>query len=75
MTREDLARFHHTWFKPNNATLIAVGDMTLAELMPKLEKRVRGWKPGDAPEKNVGTVPSPDTGRVYIIDRPGAEQS
>ncbi len=30
MTREDLAKFHETWFKPNNATLLVVGDTTLA---------------------------------------------
>ena len=28
MTREDLAKFHETWFKPNNATLLVVGDTT-----------------------------------------------
>ena len=37
MTREDLAKFHDTWFKPNNATLLVVGDTTLAEIKPKLE--------------------------------------
>ncbi len=25
MTREDLAKFHETWFKPNNATLLGRG--------------------------------------------------
>src|SRR5687768_13575198 len=38
MTREDLAMFHETWFKPNNATLIVVGDVTLAAIQPKLER-------------------------------------
>ena len=41
MTREDLAKFHQTWFRPNNATLIVVGDTTLAEITPKLEKALR----------------------------------
>ena len=36
--REDLIKFHQTWFKPNNATLIVVGDTTMAEIKPKLEK-------------------------------------
>ena len=38
LTRDDLAKFHQTWFKPNNATLVVVGDTTLAEIKPKLEK-------------------------------------
>jgi zinc protease len=29
LTREDLVKFHDTWFKPNHATLIVVGDTTL----------------------------------------------
>ncbi|HSL24161.1 MAG TPA: pitrilysin family protein [Vicinamibacterales bacterium] len=75
MTREDLARFHSTWFKPNHATLIAVGDVTLAELTPKLEKAFGAWKQGDVPKKNIAAV-SPRSGNaVYILDRPGAEQS
>jgi zinc protease len=37
MTREDMKKFHDTWFKPNNATLIVVGDTTWANSNP-------GWK-------------------------------
>ena len=47
MTREDLAKFHDTWYKPNNATLLIVGDTTLAEITPKLEKLFGSWKPGE----------------------------
>ncbi|HTQ54022.1 MAG TPA: pitrilysin family protein [Bryobacteraceae bacterium] len=75
LTRDDLAKFHDTWFKPNHATLIVVGDTTLAELTPKLEKLFDGWKRGDVPVKNVGTVGYPSRPAVYILDRPGAIQS
>jgi len=37
LTRDDLIKFHSTWFKPGNATLVVVGDTTLAEIQPKLE--------------------------------------
>ena len=40
MTRDDLAKFHDTWFKPNNATLLVVGDTTLAEIKPEAGKPV-----------------------------------
>ena len=75
MTREDLAKFHETWFKPNNATLLMVGDTTLAEIKPKLEKLFAGWKPGDVPKKNVAQVQQPEKDVVYLIDRPGSGQS
>ena len=75
MTREDLAKFHDTWFKPNNATLLVVGDISMAEIKPKLEKLLASWKPGDVPQKTVPKVPQPEKNAVYLIDRPGSGQS
>ena len=75
MTREDLAKWHETWFKPNNATLLIVGDTTLKEITPKLEKIFAGWKPGDVPKKNVAPVAMASKTEVYLIDRPGSGQS
>ena len=75
ITRESLVNYHQTWFRPNNATMIVVGDTTMAEIKPKLERLFRNWKPGNVPTKNIGNVAVPDHASVYIIDRPGAEQS
>jgi zinc protease len=75
LTREDLVKFHQTWFRPNNGTLIVVGDTTMAEIMPKLERLFAGWPKRDVPAKNIGRVPFPDKSVVYILDRPGALQS
>ena len=75
LTREDLAKFHDTWLRPNNATMIVVGATTMAEIRPKLEKFFSAWKPGDVPKKNIGTVEISPRARVYIVDKPGALQS
>jgi zinc protease len=75
MTRDDLVRFHRTWFKPNHATLVIVGDVSLAEIQPKLTRLFSGWRAGDVPQKNVSTVADQPRPLVYILDRPGAEQS
>ena len=75
LTREDLVRFYDAWFRPNNATLIVVGDTTMAEIWPKLERLLAAWKPGTVPAKNIGRVSMPDKSVVYLIDRPGALQS
>lgn len=75
ITRSDLVKFHQTWFRPNHATIVAVGDISLPELTPKLERAFASWKPGDIPAKNVGTVAGKDNRKVYILDRPGADQS
>ncbi len=75
LTCPQLADFHKTWFKPNNATLIIVGDTTLAEIQPKLEKLFQGWKGGAVPQKNIATVSEKTKLEVYIVDRPGSPQS
>ncbi len=75
LTREDLAKFHQTWFRPNNATLIVVGDTTLAEVKAKLETKFASWKAGDVPKKNIGQVALAPKQRVFLIDKPGAIQS
>jgi zinc protease len=75
MTRADLIKYHQTWFKPNNATLLVVGDTTLAEVKPKLERLFATWKQGAVPALNIPAVPQPDKPVVYLIDRPGSGQS
>jgi zinc protease len=75
LTRADLVKFHQTWFRPNNGTLVVVGDTTMAEIMPKLEKLFAGWQKQDVPAKNIGRVQFPAKSVVYILDRPGALQS
>jgi zinc protease len=75
MTRADLAKYHATWFKPNNATLLVVGDTTLEEVKPLLEKAFASWKQGEVPKKVIATVAPPSKTLVYLVDRPGALQS
>jgi zinc protease len=75
LTREDLAKFHLTWFKPNNATLVVVGDTTLPEVTPKLEKLFAAWKQGQVPKKDLKNVPLAAKPVVYLMDKPGALQS
>ena len=75
ITRQSLVDYHNTWFKPNNATMIVVGDTTLEEMKPKLERLFRNWEAGETPTKNIGTVDISDRQKVYLIDRPDSEQS
>ena len=70
-----LKRFHADWFKPNNATLVVVGDTSLDVLVPQLEKQFGKWKAGDTPQKNIGQVAHRSASTVYLVDRPDSEQS
>ncbi|MBV8552158.1 MAG: insulinase family protein [Acidobacteriaceae bacterium] len=75
LTRADLVKFHQTWYRPNGATLIIVGDTTLREITPKLERAFAEWKPAALPAKKITTLTAPAKSGVYLIDQPGALQS
>jgi zinc protease len=75
MTRDDLLKYHRAWFRPNNATLIVVGDTTAEQMKPMLEKAFAGWAAGEVPKKNVAPVQPPAKVAVYLLDRPGSLQS
>ena len=64
-----LRAFHDTWFKPNNATLIAVGDIAMDELLPAIEARFSAWEAGDVPAKNLAEV-APPARDGRLPDRP-----
>ncbi len=75
ITRNDMVKFHETWFSPNNATLFVVGDISQQDLKAKLERSLAGWKAHDVPAKNISDVKLAEKPSVYIIDKPGAGQS
>jgi predicted Zn-dependent peptidase len=75
MTRDDIVGFYETYYRPNNATLIVVGDVKLKSIVGMLEKLLTNWKPGTTPKTTL-TPPSPIASRkLYLIDKPGAPQS
>jgi len=75
ISRDDLVKFHQTWFKPGNATMVIVGDTTMAEIKPKLEALFKDWSKGAVPSKKLATVGGKDKTTIYILDKPGAAQS
>ncbi|MCX8109244.1 MAG: insulinase family protein, partial [Verrucomicrobiae bacterium] len=75
ITVKHLRDFHSAWFKPNNCTLIVVGDYSLAELLPKLERLFGGWRGGAVRAIEIPTPPARQQPAVYLLDRPGSAQS
>ena len=72
---KDLAEFHTTYYRPNNAILAVVGDVTMKELMPKIEKAFGDWQKADVPVTKIPEVPAPAASRIVLIDRPGSVQT
>jgi zinc protease len=73
--REDLIKFHQTWFVANNAAMIVVGDITETELKSKLENKFTVLKTHEILAKNIGPETIVAKPALYIVDKPGAEQS
>ncbi len=73
--RDELAAFHGRWFRPNNATLVVVGDVEAAQLIPKLETAFVGWKAAPVPPRTVPPASAGDKAVVYIVDKPDSPQS
>src|SRR5690606_40487462 len=76
LTRDDLLNYHRTWVRPEGATLVVVGDTTLEEIVPVLEKHLGQWKvETEAPDTvEVPAVPLPEKPRVFLVDQPRSEE-
>lgn len=72
---EDLKKFYATWYKPNNATMVIVGDISLEKAKEKLEKLFANWKKADVPSVKLPNVAQYQKETLYIMDKPGAAQS
>jgi predicted Zn-dependent peptidase len=75
LTAKDLADFHATYYRPNNAILAIVGDVTMKEIMPKIEKAFGDWQKGDVPAVTIPQAPAQSDSRIVLIDRPGSVQT
>jgi zinc protease len=76
-TRDDLIAHQRAWLRPDNATLFIVGDTTLDEITPMLERAFRRWDAPDAPlpQKNLSRAENADSARIILVDRPNSPQS
>jgi predicted Zn-dependent peptidase len=76
-TAADLQAFYRAHYRPDNSTILVVGDVTPATLMPMLEKQFGAWQSAGmaALVAEVPNAPQLKSRQVYIIDKPGAPQS
>jgi predicted Zn-dependent peptidase len=76
-TTDDLRAFYASIFRPDNAALLAVGDVTADKVVPLLEASFGGWKPaaGTKPVQKLPAVDEPAARQIYLVDKPGAAQS
>ena len=75
ITTEAMKKWHDERYVPQNAVLGVVGDVTPAQLLPKLKEAFASWKKTDlqwqAPPKPSVTEES----RVLLVNRPNSVQT
>ena len=74
---DDLRAYARDVLRPDNVTILVAGDTTLADITPRLEAVFGDWKAPATPlpKKNIATVAPPAKPRVFLIDKPAAQQS
>lgn len=76
LTRDDVVDFYTTYFKPNNALLVIVGDLTPQAARAQAEQTFGNWPSGAVPDfLKYPAAKLGDTSAIYLVDRPNSQQA
>ena len=75
VTLSDVQNFYNSYFKPNNAYLIIVGDVNFKEVKKLVKKHFKNWKKGNLPTYTIPTVTNIAKTEIDFVDMPNAVQS
>jgi len=75
ISTEAVRQFYHTHYGPEQAFIIAAGDIDPATFIPELESRFGAWKPHTTAKQSYVTQPRVRGIRVALVERDQAVQS
>lgn len=75
VTLADIKSYFNTYWKPNIAYLVFVGDITPAEAKQLAEKHFSKWQKGVVAKKTYKMPTPPAKTYIAIVDRPASVQS
>lgn len=75
LDRATLAGFHAARFVPDQAILIAVGDLESDTLIAELNDLFKGWRAGEIGRETFQDPPKRSERSLTVVDRPGSAQS
>jgi zinc protease len=58
LTRDQVVRFHQTYYRPDTAVVVAAGAVTLDEIRAWVRGRLGGWTPPAAPAPVIPQAPT-----------------
>ncbi|MGQ0827126.1 MAG: M16 family metallopeptidase [Bacteroidota bacterium] len=75
ITLEKCNTYYQTYFRPNVAYMAVVGDVTVAEIKPLIEKYFGTWQKAEVPVAKFEMPKAPASMNVAVVNKPGAVQS
>jgi zinc protease len=73
--RQTIDAFHQSHYRPNNAFVLIVGDVTPEQTMAAVEKSFRAWARADVPKVAFAAPPSLSGRQLYFVQRANSVQS
>ena len=75
ITLDKCNNYYQSFFRPNVAYMAVVGDVTLEEIKPLIEKYFGAWQKADVVSTSYLMPTAPEKTRVAVVNKPGAVQS
>ena len=76
LSRDDVLRFHRTWYRPDVAVLVLAGDVTPTQGMALARRHFGTWRhPGSAKPEVPPAPARPAAPPLVVVDMPGSSQS
>lgn len=75
LSRHGVVQFYRSTYRPNNARLLVVGDVSLEEARDLIAARFGSWEAAAVPDLPVASAPAAAPRTFYLVDKPGAAQS
>ncbi len=69
VSREDLVRFHQTYFAPNNLWLAISGDFDRQDLLAQLETQFGDWAESDVTEQVLPPIVRATSGAIQVVEK------
>jgi zinc protease len=75
ITIEQIREYHHTYFRPNVAYMVIVGDIDALRARELMDRHFAQWEAAEVPRHHYHTPLPPEGRRVVFAERPAAIQS
>lgn len=75
ISRDEVQRFYTTYYRPNNATLLVVGDVRPDDVERRARELFGAWPRGTVPSAPTSAPAAAKGTQVVLVDKPGAAQT